>query len=169
MKGINTWLLAGLLVSAAGCSAVDSHFDHDPEAKFDELETFAWRPSTVPDRPDADPMQAQVRATVVAILKSKGYREVDDDPDFHVAAFGGTKHLQTSMSLGYRRWEPGQPRDTFLYEEDSLVIDIIEPKANHLIWQGEAKGALGSRPTPGQRSDMLETAARTLLDRFPPR
>lgn len=167
MKPIEIPLLLAFSLAAA-CSAVDVHVDHDPEAKFDELETFAWRPSTVPERREPDPLHAQVRATVAAVLQSKGYREVDEAPDFHVAAFGGTRQLESPMSLGYRQWQRGRPVDVFVYQEESLVIDIIDPAANHLIWQGQAKGALGSYPTPGERAEMLEIAARSLLDRFPP-
>ena len=168
MNRLRSSLWIGLLF-ASGCSAVDAHVDHDPEVDFEQLSTFAWRPSNVPERTDPNPMQAEIRATVAAVLKSKGYRQVEDNPDFQVAVFGGSKRLQTSMSLGYLRWEPGQPRDMYTYEEESLVIDIIDPAENHLIWQGQAKGALGTQPTPGQRADMIETAARTLLAQFPPK
>jgi hypothetical protein len=74
----------------AGCASVKVSFDHDPNANFSGLETYAGVSSTQPKtgdaRLDGDILNSKIRQAVENQLRLKGYQKATDgSPDFLIA------------------------------------------------------------------------------------
>jgi hypothetical protein len=52
------------------------------------------------------------------------------------------------------------------YREGTLVLDIIKPDSNQVIWRGKAVSVIGD---PSGRKQAIEAAVGRLLKKFPPK
>lgn len=174
-----TRVLLLLPVLAAGCSSIRTTTDFDPAADFSRLKTWAFFPSR--SGTPADPrvnslVDARIRAAVEDELKARGYPQVKDAPDFYVAhqtAVGQRVEVDpNTVVVGYG-WNRGSMAvansNVRVYDEGTLVVDVIEPKANRLLWRGVAKGTVHENASPEDREARIRDAVKQLLDQFPPR
>ncbi len=174
-----------LLMLLLGACATPVAVDYDEKVDFTRLHTFALLPPPPPrtDDPRLDnPLLIQrILSVLREALLARGYREVQEDPDFRVSfqlglrqgvestggvsigfgTYGG--HGGIGMVYGY----PGY--DVSSYEEGVLTIDILAPDKT-LIWRGTASQRLsetGSR-TPEESKREIRRIVDAILQRFPP-
>ena len=62
-----------------------------------------------------------------------------------------------------------QKTELVYYREGSLVIDIIDPSSDKLIWRGVAKKNLNEELSKGQREKLINQAVSAVLADFPPK
>ena len=58
--------------------------------------------------------------------------------------------------------------DVQYYEEGTLIIDVIDPGENRLVWRGSATRVLDRAMTPERADEIVLEAVRKIFDRFPP-
>lgn len=54
------------------------------------------------------------------------------------------------------------------YEEGTMVIDLIRPKTNHMVWRGTARYDLTDVTTPDERIQLIQRLVRIIMAKFPP-
>ena len=182
MRSLPTALLSlsvvlGLLV---GCSGIQVDRDYDPEVDFGSLRTWAWiSHSGKSDDPRIDNalLDSRVRAAVEGKLAELGYRKLESgDPDFGVvyhAAINKEIRVDTIYrSHGYGRYGYGGVgyAETLVSEYDvgSLIIDVVAPSGQKLLWRGIATAAVQPGASPEKRTKRVDQAVDKMFKRFPP-
>lgn len=163
-------LLAGALV---GCSSVQVSHDYDTNRDFSKLKTYAWVPRPAARDPETLDEQ-RIHTAVDAALQAKGYVLTESTPDFRTAFHVATKQKIDVKDWGYgggpydRRWGRSNVEVTE-YEEGTLVIDVVDPKTNNMMWRGTARARLNRKPPPpAERARRIAAAVDKILATFPP-
>lgn len=165
----------------AGCSSsVSVSSDYDPANDFSNLKWFRW--FGTPKRDAGDPLtnqllETRVKLAVEKAMTAKGFVRLDrGEPDFFVAAHGGTKEKMNVTDWGYAYgpyWGGmgyGQNIDVNYYTEASLVIDVVRTaKPVGLVWRGVGTGVTSrTQRTPEEIQERLDDAVAQILADFPP-
>lgn len=174
-----------LLIAAAyltGCSSVSVTRDYDRAVDFSALHTYAWQhekqPQTGNPRIDNDLVDQRIREAVEANLASKGYApNGESDADFLIAYFIDYKQRiggnTWSFGLGSYRQHGygGVGYNTTIsdYDEGRMTIDIIDPKADKMIWRGVGIRATYESSKPEKISRIINHAVGRILKDFPPK
>jgi uncharacterized protein DUF4136 len=55
--------------------------------------------------------------------------------------------------------------DVELYEEGSLLLDIVDVGERRLVWRGIAQAKMDPTPTPEERNERVRVALHAMLER----
>ncbi len=185
-------LLGALLIAAiGGCSTVTVQSDYDRSVSFSGFKTYGWMP--YPLKKTGDPridsnstLALRIRNAVKSQLAAKGVTEKSPGiPDFLVGYHVTLKKKTTTKELNdvytaldtssFRtrlRYDPsGQmgTRQTYEYEEGTLILDIIDPKTQKLLWRGSAKGEVDFSASREAKQERVNEAVERILEQFPPK
>lgn len=178
-----------LLLTLAACAPYTLKRDFDPQAPLASYRTYDWYQPKEEKVGDAAPRMAgftdaRVRAAVDAELAAKGLRrETTADPDVVLDYFPiyknrrYTTHTRVSVGTrGYARgWGMGARTsvgfsERHSYKEGTIVLQVVDFKANKLVWEGVAEGALtGLAGNPEEAQAAIQRAVKDLLSEFPPK
>jgi hypothetical protein len=163
-----------LALTLAACSSLDVASDYDDRVDFSRLSTWAWRGRAK----RADPLSEntlvsnRVRDAIERVLAAKGYRPATDGtPDFVVDfATSSRQRVYVRPGMGWpsrRRWGgPWRDTEVFDYLEGTLLVGVLDPARDELIWRGVATRDLDSE-SGGQAA--VDEIVHALLAQFPPR
>ena len=173
-------LVLGLAL--AGCSTFMIDTDYDPDADFSAFQTYDWAPaeseSPKDPRVQNDLLEGRVHDAVDAELSSRGFTRVAEGatPDFWITYHAGVEAKIDVTTIqqaypyyrGYSRW--GGYSETYVrnYDEGTLILDVIDPKTERLVWRGSAQAQVQDRSTPERREKRVRDAVHAILARFPP-
>lgn len=170
-------VFGALVLTLSGCSQIRVTSDFDPQANFARLQTYAWLPDLNPTndpRLDTKLLDSHVRAVVERELAAKGYRKVDGGtPSFHVA-YHVYVHRETLparnpvVGYSYSWWAARGAVNPPQYDEGSLLLDIVDPQTNALMWRGWASGTVQWKASPKERAARVDKGIADLLAKFPP-
>ncbi len=73
------------------------------------------------------------------------------------------------MTASYGRYRTFDDYTTKKGKGGNIVIEIVDFKSNHLIWQGAAVGALTGLSSPEDADEVVPKAVRDILSKFPPK
>ena len=187
----NRFLIIALLITAlAFTTAFKIKTDHDKKEDFSVLKTYNWLPE--PDTKTGDPriddnsvLAQTIKDAVENEFAEKGFtKQTVGKPDFLVGWHGSIDQKMDKMTLdNYYGYGPGgwgvsvsRPAtpgmaETYerAYEQGTLVIDIVDPKDEELIWRGSASGAIKEKATPEERQKNIAKAIDEILKKFPPK
>ncbi|HEX6928107.1 MAG TPA: DUF4136 domain-containing protein [Gammaproteobacteria bacterium] len=167
---------------AAGCAVAPPH-EYDDTASFSNLQTFKWLEPTYGDDDvsvshpvlQSPLLGGRVQSAAKSALEAKGYRAVEEDPDFYITfhtAEGETQRRgSTYVQLGYGRYSPYFGSGVLLdltprnFREGTLIIDILDGETEELIWRGWADAYLTQRNFD---TESVNEAVRYILTAFPP-
>ncbi len=197
MKWGRVCALALLVAACSSTDKIEIGSDHDPRAQFDGLRTYGWmkrKPVKLGDpRIDDEALSTWVHGAVEKSLSGRGYKQlVEGKPDFwvawHAAIDEKVKVSTMQDHYGYTvgsDWDrayrtdwawigPGGPAgrsETVVdeWEQGSLILEVVDPKTNKLMWRGVARAKLGKKRTEEQKRARITQAVSRMLDRFPPR
>ena len=157
-------LAAGL--ACAGCR-ITSHSEKAEGVDFSRYKTFAWENEDAARgaaRADNDMVDNNIKNSVSQQLEQKGWKESVANPDvllnYTVAIQRGTRretepvysmprpvYLNGPRGM-YTIWYPSLLMGYHSYNtplrEGELTINMFDAKTSKLVWQGWAKGDLGS-------------------------
>jgi hypothetical protein len=145
MKLFRTCILLSSMLVFGSAFGMNVKTDYDKSFDFGKLRTFAFREQ---NRPDGSVLQRntlvdnRIREALRRDLEARGFRYQPDGPaDFVVAYYARETEKAELEPVGYGmplRWRRGWgPRVwTRDYTQGSLVVDLIEPANNQLIWRG---------------------------------
>lgn len=170
----------------AGCSSVSVNRDFDSTFDFSQLKTYAWQheeqPETGVPKIDNDLNDKRIRAAVEQDLAVKGFKKVDKaDADCWIAYFmdfqqridGSGSSVSFGMGTGSAGraggvgWSSGGTVSD--YEEAQLMIDILNPESEEMIWRGQGRRRTSSRSSPEKMTATVNDAVTRILKKFPPK
>ena len=165
------WLFLGVLI--AGCSGVDVSHDYDRNYNFVALKTWSWSPKEFQTDGGGQISKVssltheRIRNSVDHELTLKKYERIDSQAsDFwvrHYAAIG----QRIESDPGYDDGWYGQ--DLRVYDEGTIIVDVISPKDKRLVWRGTARGAVDPGLTPEEREKRIQEVVHDILADFPPK
>ena len=172
--------LLALLLTA--CSSVQVSTDYDPGTDFAVLKAYAWLPrkagASGDPRMDSTLLNERIRNAVEAQLAERGFEKVASARADFLVAYHTAVQRKIDVDSVYRgygygagAWGWGAGHETVVYEYDqgTLLLDFLDPKAHRLLWRGSASAVVSEHSTPEQRTALIHEAVAKLLDRFPPK
>ncbi len=163
VSGGGPWLCMGLLALLAGCESgepmkIETRWT--PGVAYTDLGTtfdFVPLPPQRNGRSAMPPeLDAGLRRTVEDGFVARGYRQ-QPNPDFLVG------YLVSKSKQGDPRSTGGVQE----YEEGSLVIDVLKPGTDRLLWRGWARARITESANPDERQKRIRSAVDRLLKGFP--
>ncbi len=170
--------LALLIVVAAltACSSIHVATDHDAKADFSRLHAYAWAPREKPANPIVENtlVSNRIKDAVDRELAAKGFRRVDGrGADFLVDfATSARSHVDVRtwptwcwgrVGRGFGGWHDRV--EVIQYVQGTLVVGVVDPATNDLLWRGTATRALDEDSGSEKRVD---EAVKAVLAEFPP-
>jgi hypothetical protein len=190
MKTLRLLCPALCVILLSGCAGFDISTDYDPSADFTDLKTWNWHPEppqkTGDPRIDSNSLLAErIRKAIANQLALQGYQQTSSNPDFlvgwhasvedkmdvqYVNNYYGYGHGFYGPCMGWSYWGGPSYANTYAYyyEEGTLILDVITPKTNQLIWRGTAKKSVDGTASPEQKQKTIEEAVKKILAKFPP-
>lgn len=155
------------LLLVIGCSSMTINHDFDPAIDFAKYGSYSWAEGPASVSPQTDHV---IRSAVESEMAAKGiFKSTGGQPDLLIAYYGGLQDRYDVTTRGYAYWR-GYPvakeANTSRFTVGSLVIDIVDARANQLVWQGWASGAADDA---GRNEDLAREAVSRILAGFPPR
>jgi len=121
--------------------------------------------------PAGDPFERNIwiKGALAAQLEGYGYKTNNDNPDFLVAYYSGSKENLEPESFGYGyprnwRWGFGPVIWKRYYTEGSMVMDVIDAKNNQLVWRGLVTDTIGN--TPAESEKQVNNGMKDLVKHF---
>jgi len=181
-RNLGILMVLALTISSMGCGTFRVQTDWDREASFEELQRFQW--VEPPKREDANPfadnslLRKRVRVALEGTLAERGYREVETagEADFLVTYSVilderlRVDGVSSSYGGGFGRGTAGygsaySTANVRGYQESTLIIDVLDPTTEALLWRGWGMGIVRTRDRNRSR---LDEGVRAILDKFPP-
>jgi len=152
-----------LLAVATGCSSFPTDYDYDPEFPFASLKTYGWRKST--SEQVMDPFVVKyVKAAVHRDLTARGFVQTGD-PDFVVTL---RDEFEDRLEVDERSGAFRKDLDARSLQSDDLILQMINPKTDKVIWRGVAADVIDRRSSSEDRREQIEGGVKALLQDFPP-
>jgi hypothetical protein len=191
MKTRLSLLLTFIGLGLAGCKSMPVRASYDRSVAFAKLHTFCWSapPAYLSNDPrlKMDVLEPLVREDIQQQLVAKGFQMTDcATADFYVSFRAA---LRDSIIEGQKdpdeggysvavyeyssetggQWFTSSTDTTVNVQRDgSLIIVILDPKSNRVLWNGTVSAHLRSQVTQEQRKQRLQNVVRLILDKFPP-
>lgn len=168
-----------------GCSAVQVSQDYDTSRTFSGLRTYAWktveRKKTGDVRRDNPLLHNRIRTAVEQSLAVRGFKKISKDrPDFFVdyqytiRSKIESDDVRTGVGFGVGRSGHfggiGVSTGTNVneYDQGMLVIDIIEPGTDTLMWRGIGTRRVSVHSKPEKITQNVHEMVEKILNQFPP-
>lgn len=178
---LRRFLAVALLLLLNACET-PIEVDYDTGHDFSHLRDYAWRVDEQPAKQDPVLYNAltdkRVRQSADTVLAARGFQRVDPaSADFLITYhLGIEKKLDTSrvgFGVGYG-WSHssammGDGLDIDQYEEESLLIDVLDGRTRELLWRGGIREPLDRYLTAQERTAHIHKWVVDILMKFPPR
>ena len=163
-----------MLVFISGCSTLKVSSDFDKEFDLSKLSTYIiLQPKTQYNSLTTK----RINKAIESVLTQKGYKLVThkDKASFyllyHVNVTNKTQMNTDYQFVGIRPYGYGATMvattRTYNYDEGKLIIDIIDPKKESVIFEAVLKDELPNLTTPKEREAYIFKAVRAALEKFP--
>jgi hypothetical protein len=156
---------------AGGCASWTVRSETSPGAQLAHYQTYAWT------APSGDPLLDQrVRDGVAAKLAAKGIHPAapGQAPDFFVAYREQSGPRVQTVVNDAVPWAPSAsggvatpplPSATYVYTEQSLILDFVDARSGRVFWRGYASYVV-DRP-PAVSGEKAQQAVGRILRRYP--
>jgi hypothetical protein len=178
LRRCGTVVLAALAIGAATACAtmhVSSHLE--PGVNFRQYRTYAWAPpdtwTTGDPRLDNNRFfDERVRARVERELARLGFEKATaPEPDLLVHY-----HASVSQEIDVLDIDPAKPYCAdgdcrpLIYDKGTLIVDLVEPRADRLLWRGWAEGGIdGVIDNQAWMESRIDEAVTKIFKRLPAR
>lgn len=182
------------LISACS-SPLNITTDYDDTVNFSQLKKYAWHAHNEHNHASKkylnnELVDKRIRLNIEQQLAEKGFVLQDGKADFLVNytvtiedktdirsyntyngyspgfRYGmGVGTYGSGVSIGYS--SGASPQVTY-YQQGILVIDMVDPNTETLIWRGMADGRLPKNQTQEDISEMVQRVVMKTLSNFPP-
>lgn len=176
------------MAMAPEAKKIEIKTQHDKTVSFAGLKTWAWHPSGVGDvklalTPDSDPARVRDRAEPVIVaavekeMAARGFTKAAGKPDVYVMYWLlgtiGQSSQYMGQFVGLPEWGllpfPASTTAVRAYPVGTLLLDVFAANGKDLIWRGAAQAEIDLERSPAERKQRLESAIRSLLQKFPPK
>ncbi len=164
------------ILALAACSPeIRVYSDHDPDYHVRDFSTFDWGQKSSIEA-NQNPLHynelndKRIKSAILKELSSRGYSRTEADPDLviHYHIIIDDQSVVTTEPFGYF-YGPYWMRmrtHVYSYREGTLIIDLMDPKTNNLVWRGWATAAIDVM-TQEQTEEMINRAVAKIFRRFP--
>ncbi len=168
-----TVALVALATLTVACSTLEVTTDYEPGTDFGKYETFAFKEGAPPKNPIA---RDRFLSALSDAMKGKGLSPAAGEPDLLVFMhFVVGKETQIN-TYGYGmggwygyRWGGGMTTTQVQQiPTGTVVVDLVDAKANKLVWRGVAKDQISTDATPQEREAVAVEVANKLFEGYPP-
>ena len=182
-------LICALVITACSTFSVDS--DYTPETDVDAFKTYSWYSAKLRDPESLDFLggdifDKRVRYNIDQQLQAKGFvLKTEGDVDFKVNYDVLTEDRQDIRTYntyggmapgfgyygayGYGGMGMGTTQTQVVnYKQGQLIIDIILPRDDVLVWRGTAEGRIPKNKKPEKREKGTQQLIALILSNFPP-
>lgn len=160
----------------SGCSSINVSSDYDPEFKAESLHSYHIINKA--KKGDDTLTIDRIHHAINDSLAKKGYhQEAKKDADFYVL-FHINVESKTRIDTDYQyvgvypyRFGGGMvaTTNTVNYDEGKLILDMINPTDNKIIWRSVATDRLHNLETPQERTEYINKVISKALKTFPQR
>lgn len=172
-----TLIFVLFLLASWGCSFMDVDHKYEPNAPFSSYKNYHWMQG-LKDAPEPEideEWDNLIRSKIDQALADKGFNEsLVEKADFLINyQFITQERIAVSQKeTSYRhlnyRYPDSMNVDTYSYRTGSLILDVIDPEAKEVVWQGHVYGFMDVHTDPEKQEKRLEKAVSMLLSKFPP-
>jgi Domain of unknown function (DUF4136) len=158
-----------LAIAVTGCSAIRVTTDWDHAVDFSRYRTFRWAPTEKGSdyrTGDRSLLDARIRRNVNTELQARGmeYREDGNADLLLVYRVSSRRRADVYRTSGY--WRPyGRVVDVEHYREGTLLLMMVDPKHDQVVWEGAAVAAIRA----GEGEEQVTKAVQKVLEDFPPK
>jgi hypothetical protein len=168
--------VAGCALALAACAIVTVRSYSSRGFDIGRYRTYAWGPADT--HGTGDPrldnnrfFEERLRQQVDRQLAARGFEKTEATPDLLVryhASF--TEKLDVQQAdRGYAPCQPDDCRRPALYEAGTLMVDLVDARANTLLWRGWAEGSMdGAIDNQPWLEERIDDAVARILSRLPP-
>ena len=167
-----------------GC-ALHIETDYDPDVLLEKPQRFSVIHKTY-EGEDTLTVERITKA-IETELQAKGFiKGPKDEADFYVLFHIGIttkKHIDTSYrynnvhpyiygsgygyGYGYFYTATVVPTEGYTYDEEKLLIDVVLPEHNSIVWRGTVTDDLDSLPKPKDKIRYIDKIVHKLFEHFP--
>jgi hypothetical protein len=172
---LSSLFIVGTLASCA--PAITVKYDYDPKVNVRQFSTYRIEADR---QRNADPIvgsnlnQRRIADALDVSLKARGYKPVTQgEADLVVRFFMDSKDRQQVQSSGmyspYSWWYGGMGNNVYSrqYEENRVVINVVDARSNDIVWQGWATGQLNNRNKERDRDQAFRETVTSIMKNFP--
>jgi hypothetical protein len=176
MRALAATLITGTLLSACATGPT-IRSDANPSVNVAAYQTFAFYSPLATDQAGYQTiLTTRLKDATRRNLEAKGFRYSESEPELLVNFFVNVEDRQEIRAtpappspIGYYGYRSGfyggwagyyggigaTEVQTINYQAGTLTIDLVDPAANALVWQGQAEGRVSSkaRKNPGPAID----------------
>ncbi len=175
-----------LLFNLSACSSINRQVKYDHGQSFESMLSYNFKP--VPDNIKAETnyqllQQGNIRLAIENAMAGKKIRkETSLTPDFWlnyyltaeqpVSAHELNALFDYSLGLAWDDKDAtghGKSNNAHTFSRRTLIIDLVSPEQNRLIWRGSTTTGIKPDDTPAEIQQAVQKAARGILKPFPPR
>lgn len=162
------------LIALAGCASNVST-DYDSQAPFATYDTYAFEPGQSREVQSLD--ASRVRSAVAEAMQSEGYEQVapeqadlwvrfrfEEQTRYESSGFGYGLGLFNSP-FGFGLSTRPEARPVML---EQLVVELVEPESNQVVWKGLSHDYLSEKMQPAQRTELIGELITRMFERYPP-
>ena len=177
MKRFGLSIALCFVAATLGCSQmVEVKQDFDHYADFESFTTYDWLPQPAEESSMEGGEGSAERRNVHSFLEKaiakelagKGFVETVDNPDIFVVYYLGMKDKmgQADFNLDYS--QEFKNSDVWHMGGAVVVVELVKRDTDHLVWRGQAHGAVNVDPTPEMVEKNVNRAIAKLFEQYPP-
>jgi Domain of unknown function (DUF4136) len=177
MKALTPFLTWVVLFGAGSCSEhirIRSDYDHD--VNFSAYQSYSWL-SVKDIETKNDPLiyneltDKRIKKTVDSQLPLRGLAFQAENPDlrlhYHIVIDSKSTYRPDPYGYYYSPYWIRSHMDVFQYREGTLILDLMDPKNNNLVWRGWASSILEVDEID-LSEQKINAAITKILAEFPP-
>ncbi len=155
-----------------GCSGMKVQTDYDPSVTLTDYKSFA----IVHKKQEHEDTltNGRIENALIQTFQSKNYENVPrESADFyvvyHVNVENKTRIDTEYQSLGFYRYSGMMIASTRTveYDQGQLIVDVMDPKTQKILWRGMATDQLYDLDTPQERTEYINKVISKILESFP--
>jgi hypothetical protein len=160
--------LAAVLLWCGIASAQQVHFDYDRSANFGAYKTYQWVDRRPPASGD-ELLDQDIKRAADEQLTGKGLQRVETGGDLQVSYEGAISQEREfdSISFGPGWWGDRRVISSTI-ETGTLVVELFDQAAGHLVWRGSVSKTLDIKKDPDKNYRNLQKALAKLFQTYPP-
>ncbi|NOQ64927.1 MAG: DUF4136 domain-containing protein [Methyloprofundus sp.] len=191
----NLLLTLSIALFIPGCSSLSVNTDYDSKIDFSQLKTYRWHAENTHNEASKKYLTAitdqRIRSAIERQLQAQNLIKsttgkadflvnysiaVEDKTDIHTynnyngmyPGYGyraGYGYYGGGMGMGYASSETQVTH----YQQGTLIIDIINPETDQLMWRGAADGRLPKHSNKSEKDALTQKYVSKILLAFPPK
>ncbi|MEQ6885743.1 DUF4136 domain-containing protein [Salicola sp. Rm-C-2C1-2] len=174
---LKTATLALMLALVSGCARYAAT-DYDSSAGFDRYSTYQFA-----KRGGEDAVQgldaARIERALEKALAGDGFTRADSDPDvlvrYRIEDEVRTESRGPSVGFGFgfgrspftfgMAHSPVQTREI---REGQLVVEMVDPTIEQIVWEGRARRNLSESQDREDRTRLIDRVIEAMFEQYPP-